>query len=229
MLCRVTSDALGTLLERAWFQREEVIYPQLFGGLEPSIAPLSVELFRDMFAQSEIDPRWLHVGVMVSPPADARSSWLYVSSGLSNPWDSETPEAVSGLGREFVLETRERADWAILRLQHVIAFELLLAAGRYPGKQPLHMFDRLPLRGPITFTGSSPIHYLLVVGFPAQPSRFRLESGEVELISLVGITDDEAGYARFRDGESLVGELQRAGIFPLTDPTRHSVVANPSD
>jgi hypothetical protein len=222
----VTFDAASTLLERAWYEREEVIYANMFGPLEPSIAPLSVELFQDIFGQSDVDPRWLHTGVMVAPPTAERASWLYVSSGLSNAWNSETPQAMSGLGREFVLETEERAEWAILRLQHVAAFELLLAAGRYPNQVSLQQFDRLPLRGPIAFVGESPITHLLVVPSPTIP-RFSLESGEVELLSVVGITDDEAGYARFRGGDALLLELQRATTYPVTDPSRSSSISHP--
>ena len=99
------------LLERSWAQREESVYPRVFGPLEPSIAPLEVALFRDMFGQSTVDPRWLHVGVMVAPPSGERRSWVYVSSGLSNPWDAEAPDTFSGLGCEFVLQTMDRADW----------------------------------------------------------------------------------------------------------------------
>jgi hypothetical protein len=49
-------------------------------------------------------------------------------------------------------------------------------------------------------------------------------SGAVELIALVGITDDEAQYARENDGEKLVELLVRAGAFPVTDPARKSII-----
>ena len=49
--------------------------------------------------------------------------------------------------------------------------------------------------------------------------------GTSELIDLVGITDDEAQYARDNDGEKLVELLARAGAFPVTDPARKSVIS----
>lgn len=74
-----------SFLERVWAHREEVLYPEFFGPLAPSIAPLSGELFHEMFKQESVDPRWLHVGVMTAPPTAQRTTWIYVTSGLSNP------------------------------------------------------------------------------------------------------------------------------------------------
>lgn len=217
-----------SFLERVWTHREEVVYPRLFGPLMPSIAPLSAELFRDMFRQESVDPRWLHVGVMTAPPSGQRASWLYVTSGLSNPWEDDGPRSPgepSGLGREFVLETTEPADWAIVRLQHVAAFELLLAAGRYPGHEPLGVHDRLPLRGPITLGGDSALRWLLVATGAGYASRIPMESGAVDLLTLVGITDDEAAFGREQGGDELVARLRAGGSFPVSDPRRASVLA----
>jgi len=44
-------------------------------------------------------------------------------------------------------------------------------------------------------------------------------------MALVGITDDEAQFARDNDGEKLVELLARAGAFPITDPARKSVIS----
>ena len=177
-----------------------------------------------MFGQSTIDPRWLHIGVMIAPPTATRTSWLYVSSGLSNPWDANSPAIASGLGREFIIEAPTRADWPIVRLQHVIAFELLLDAGRYAAHQPLGRFDRLPLRGPITSEHDSRLQYLFVTPGFRSKHIIQLESGQVELLTLVGITAEEAEFAREHGGELLLATLRRFGASPVTDPSRQSVV-----
>lgn len=49
----------------------------------------------------------------------------------------------------FVFETTRQADGAIQRLLHVMTFQILLGYGRYPGREPLRDFDRIPLSGPI--------------------------------------------------------------------------------
>ena len=216
----------STLLERAWAQREEVVYPGLFGTLEPSIAPLEATVFRDMFRQDAVDPRWLHVGVMVAPPTASRASWIYVSSGLSNPWERDEPEELSGLGCEFLLETPTRVEWAIPRLQHALAFEILLAAGRYPGRERLGPYDRLPLRSAITFQGDSALQFLLVVPTSRPAPFFQLESGRVQLMTFVGITEDEVEFARANGGDVLVEQLEHHGAFPLTLPDRQSILTN---
>ena len=77
-----------------------------------------------------VDPRWLTHGVFKSQPSETRKTWAYVTSGMSNPWESEVPEEYSGLGVEFVMETDEEADWAIEVLQTLMAYNLLLATGQ---------------------------------------------------------------------------------------------------
>jgi len=190
------------------------------------MAPLSNELFSTLGAH-DVDPKWLRHGVLVSPPNGNRKSWLYVTSGLSNPGEAQRRSpGRSGIGFEFVFETRERADWAIWRLQHVLAFEHLLAAGRFPGKPLLTLYDRLPLRAPIDPESKSALDWLFVCPPPSGRRRFRLESGWVQLLHLVGITDAEATYARREGGGALIELLEDAGGYPVTNPMRVSVVGS---
>ncbi len=101
-----------SLLEDAWEEREEVVYPEVFSDTGPGIYPLSNGVFEQLDAQS-VDPRWLTHGVFQSPPNDTRNTWVYVTSGMSNPWESEEPQDYSGFGVEFVIETEQEATWAI--------------------------------------------------------------------------------------------------------------------
>ena len=49
-----------SLLEDSWKQREEQIYPSLFGGAGEGIYLLDASLFNNQFGINDIDPRWLH-------------------------------------------------------------------------------------------------------------------------------------------------------------------------
>jgi hypothetical protein len=71
-------------LESVWADREERVYPELFGQMSRGIFPLDGELFTGMFAQSTYDPRWLTYGVFEYGPSPSRQSLLYVTSGCSN-------------------------------------------------------------------------------------------------------------------------------------------------
>jgi len=141
---------------RVWAYREKVLYPSLFGHNSRGIFPIQAEMLLDLFKQKTFDPRWLHYGVFEFAPAPTRNSWLYVTSGMSNDWDAGQPDPTtpSGLGCEFIFETPQQAEWAILRLLHLMTFQILLCHGRYPGRQPMSDFDRVPLRGPICFEDS---------------------------------------------------------------------------
>jgi len=213
-----------SLLDRAWAEREEDAYPALFGDLGPGIYPLDASLFAETFGQTAVDPRWLHYGVFRGAPGGGRRHWTFVTSGLSNPWEADEPEERSGLGHEFILEAAVGPDWLLQRVQHVLAFQILLAHGRYPGRAPIAPYDRLPLRGSLDPAGGSELTYLMACP-PAEPRRsLRLVSGVFELYSLVGITEAEAAFARVEGGDRLEELLRGAGAFPVIDPGRPSVL-----
>jgi len=210
--------------ERVWEHREEVLYPSLFGQSSRGIFPIQAEMLTGLFKQETFDPRWLHYGVFEFAPTSTRCSWLYVTSGMSNDWEADRPNPTtpSGLGCEFVFETTQQSEWAILRLLHVMAFQILLCHGRYPGREPLSDFDRIPLRGSIRPEPSA-LTYLML----APPTRFpreeRLESGSFDFYQVVGISAAEAAHARSHDGPALLELLVAHDYFPVTDPDRTEI------
>jgi hypothetical protein len=149
--------------EKAWEFREEKLYRSLFGATAEGIYVLDAEMFGTVFRQDSIDPRWLNHGVIEFSPTAERQNWVYVSSGLSNAWGADSPEhdAVSGLGCEFVFQCPEQARWALLFMRRMVGFQLLLAAGRFPGKGLLAIWDRVPLKGPVDGKNSQLAWFLL--------------------------------------------------------------------
>src|SRR6266508_1598488 len=104
-------------LEKIWEYREETIYPEFFGELEgEGIYTLSADTFLKTFGQETFDPRWLFYGVLIYQPSAKRNSWLYVTSGMSNPWDDEAQYARENDGEKLV--------------------ELLARAGAFPVTDP---------------------------------------------------------------------------------------------
>ena len=210
--------------ERVWKHREEVLYPSLFGEATPDIYPVPAEMVTGTFQQESFDPRWLHYGVFEFAPSQSRPSWLYVTSGMSNDWNAELPDATnpSGLGCEYVLEVPKKSHWPILRLLHLTVFQILLCHGRYPSREPLGDFDRIPLRGPIR-PEPSLLSWLMLT----PPAHFRrdaqLESGPFDFFQVVGISEREAACAREHGGPALLGLLNAHGFFPVTDPDRAEV------
>lgn len=213
--------------ERVWEHREEVLYPSLFGPSSKGIFPIQAEMLTGVFKQESFDPRWLHYGVFEFASTPARASWLYVTSGMSNDWEAEQPDATtpSGLGCEFVFETTEQSEWAILRLLHLMTFQILLCHGRYPGRKSLSDFDRIPLRGPIR-PGHSALTYLMLAPPASFPREVRLESGPFDFYQVVGISEAEAAYARSHDGSALLELLVAHDHFPVTDPDRSEVTTD---
>ncbi len=194
--------------------------------LAPGSTPLDSELFKGQFQQTSIDPRWLTHGVFESPPSrGARQSWLYVSAGLSNAWeaDSQEPDGLSGLGCEFILECPVRAKWALHLLRRMVAFQVLLSAGRFPGKGVLQVWDRIPLRAPIDGL-SSALNWVLLTPSPNFDGPQTLSTGRFQFLQFVGITEGEADYARNVGGDKLLTLLTQRSAAPVTDPARHAVL-----
>lgn len=210
--------------EQAWEQREEQVYPERFGSLSRGIFTLSAELFRQTFKVEDPDPRWLHCGVLEYAPSATRSSWLYVSSGMSNDWDSTTPNpaGATGLGCELVMECPNQADWAVGHLLRLTAFQLLLGGNRFPGRSPLQDMDRIPLGAPIV-TGGSALSWLLL----GPPTRFerrvQLLSGYFDLIQVSAIGEQEALFARNQGSPALFEQLLSNRAWPLCDPERPEI------
>lgn len=213
-------------LEEVWRIREEEVYPRLFGPPSRGIFPLNSEVF-SRFGPQEIDPRWLTMGVFEFAPTSARQSWLYVTSGYSNPWNDDptdyNPEGESGAGVEFTLTTTEQADWAIQTLQSMLAFDLLLDAGRFPPSQRLFLHDRVPLHGPVNGRSECLVRNLIMVEPEGFDQEFLLPSGVVILVTFIGTTDAETAFARTEGTDGLIERLRAAGHFPSIDPGRSSV------
>ncbi len=208
-------------LEEVWEHREEVVYPRLFGRKARGIFVLDDDLFLKAFKQESVDPRWLHYGVLEHGPTE-RDTYIYVTSGASNPWETDPEDygkqEFSGFGTELVLETRQSADWPIRVLQRLLAFNILLVHGRYGDSEPLDYWHRVPLGGPIV--RGSVLTHLLIAPPSSYAAQFSLASGKVDLLHVVGITERERDYAKANGSAALLELLTSQGAFPVTDPNR---------
>ncbi|MHC1672677.1 suppressor of fused domain protein [Stenotrophomonas maltophilia] len=215
-----------TLLERSWEYREETLYRRLFGDTGPGIYPLDMDLLRNVFKQEQIDPRWLHVGVNACPPHGDRRHWIYVSTGLSNPWEGRHEDGDSGWSIELMLETQEEATWALTTLRWFTAYHLLLCHSRMPGN-PLAPWDRLKLGGPVDHAGSM-LQAAVFVPSLHFPGPQQLPSGRFDFLQLLPLTLDEHAFGRAHGFEVLVAQLRTQGAAPVIDPQRVSIDLAPA-
>ncbi|HBY38422.1 MAG TPA: hypothetical protein DEH24_03330 [Alteromonas sp.] len=206
-----------SLLEDAWEEREEVVYPEVFGDTGPGIYPLSNDVFEQLDAQS-VDPRWLTHGVFQSPPNDTRNTWVYVTSGMSNPWESDEPQDYSGFGVEFVLETEQASTWAINVLHTLMAYNLMLASGQMGEPGLLDYGDRIP------FALSDDIAAMVIAPTFQLPENIDIKSGRVDSLQIVGVTEAELTYAQETSSEALIEMLIEETGGLITAKQRKSVV-----
>lgn len=207
-----------SLLEDSWEQREEKIYPELFGGTGEGIYPLDASLFKNQFDVDDVDPRWLHYGVFKCAPTIERNTWLYVTSGMSNAWESDNREEYSGFGTEFILETNGENDWAINTLRSLVAFNILVSVGHYGDKPLVDYGDRIPM------SIQPNISSLMVVKPNQFPESFDLISGKVDILQITGITAQELDFAKKNNSEALANKLfETQGSF-IIKPDRLGVI-----
>jgi len=87
----------------------------------------------------------------------------------------------------------------------------------------LGLHDRMPLRSSIAGEASE-ITWLTVGPLDGFPSTFQLPTGSVDLLAVVGVTEQEAGYGRKHGGATLIDLLRQETAYPVTDWRRSSLV-----
>jgi hypothetical protein len=213
-------------LEGVWEHREEVLFPSMFGEKSEGIFTLSANIFTDIFQQESYDPRWLFLGVMEFRPSPRRDSWLYVTSGGTTPWETDPDQYNSAepswLGTELVIESPEKAEWPVLVLQRLLAYNVLLCHGMYGDARSLDYGARIPLGGPIA--PKSDLRFVALAKPAHYPHTAQLPSGTIDFLHVVGITEAERDYAKEHSTQAMIDLLQSAGAFPITDPARNSPV-----
>lgn len=207
--------------EETWRYRDEVLYPQVLGrNNNGSIITIPYIAFAQLGVE-QVDPRWLHCGVLTFPPAAEGTGFTFVTSGLSNAWDDDGPDSasVSGLGIELRIDTIADEHWATDVLLRLAAMQLLIGAGRFTGARLVADGDRITV-GAETFGGRSSMMALLAT----KDTDLRLPSGGFELIRLFAISDAEREYASTHGAESLVVALREKTTYPVSDLARQSVL-----
>jgi hypothetical protein len=211
----------GDWFEDTWRYRDDVLYlEQLGGSSRGTIATIPYLAFAQL-GTDQVDPRWLHCGVLVFPPAPRRAAFSFVTSGLSNAWDADIPDpmSVSGLGIELRIDNIGDEHWPTDVLLRLSAMQLLVGAGRFRGTRQIGHGDRVKV-GAGTFGALSQMTALLATN----EGQHNLPSGTFEMIQLFAISDAERELAAERGTDVLLEALRRDTTYPTNDITRQSVV-----
>ncbi len=113
------------------------------------------------------------------------------------------PEGPSGIGYEMVIHTPEEAQWPVLRLLDMMAYNLVCLRAFALG-------HRYPVEGSLT-GGESKLNGFVFVRDPSRPAEFVLPSGKVQLLTLVGATKNEMAFSRSNGMDKLMAKLARGG------------------
>lgn len=218
-------DPAEASLKLSWEARN-LIYARLFGEHAYSLPKLyqapvidlpglkrASELM-NVFGQS-ISPQ--RISVLVYPPSQQRDYWLYVSSGLSNPWFGEGDGEVAGFGCELLVKTSKEARWPIRLLRRLAYYILSYSGTLSPGVS-------LDMERPLFKEGESLLQSVLCwYADEAEDCVYQLPAGAFGIFSVIGLTAAESGLLR-QIGEygcwCLQELLRKRGYGQLTNPER---------
>ena len=207
--------------EETWRDRDEVLYPKFFSRQsDRSIVTIPYAAFAQL-GVNEVDPRWLHCGVLTFPPSNGEQSFTFATSGLSSAWDAEEPDSssVSGLGVELRVDSGSNEPWVKDVLLRVSAMQLLIGAGYFENARILIDGDRIRV-APETFGDASVMTALLVTKI----ADFQLLSGKFSMMQLFPISNSERDLATAHGSNVLLSALQHKTTYPVSDVRRASIV-----
>jgi len=196
------------LLEEAWTEREDVLYPSLFSNMTKEICVLESPEGQD-------DPLyWKCAGVFEIPPTSERNYWTYITSGMSNPFDNR-PEEYSGYGFEFHMRVPEKSSEVMRILMNLMRYVL----------QTGNIFDA-GHRVPLNSGSDTPLQALLFTDPYGLPHTLQLKSGKIQLLEVIGITKEEYEYAKNNSSEQLYQNLKKLPNFPMEYIARNGYIDN---
>ena len=212
--------------EKAVAERDKKVYVDNFGETPSQIYPLPDDAFDDENFEHSEDPSLLLNFVVEYAPNANRKSWLYVSSGLSNPivdTDNKSSSEFSGLGFELIIETPEKANWPVQVLHEIMVSQILVSFG--VGESELLDFHMI-FPGIQEVLGKSKICSLVIVEPETSFSYakgFELSSGVVDFFVLFGITKEEEDLLCNNDVIDIIDAFLEQTSFPVIDAKRESI------
>jgi hypothetical protein len=212
-----------------WFdsiimERELARYPAFFGETQSEFYT-----FPDHLVSKEslemLEETGMSLNLVIEyAPNEKRNSWLYVTSGLTNP-SGEDPQSIdptdySGIGFEMIIETNEKCLWPVNVLHMMMFSQCLISSGMVEGDL-LEYKDIFPLSDG-AIKGSQICSFVAID--PDQrcsyPTGFELSTGKVDFFPLFGITlSEEKLFLGNKLGVSFMEFLEKAG-YPVVDPLR---------
>jgi hypothetical protein len=235
----MTETANSVLMKKAWRMRDE-LYRELFGEhafvlpkkyeppAEPessfSTTPDETSATGERITALNSTMKEQRISVLAYAPNEQRNYWLYVTSGLSDPWFQEAPDQVSGFGCELAIKAPTAARWPIKMLRRMAYFILSYSGTLSPG-----IILNMPV--PINPGQEGDLNNIFVWYLDEAPDAwYELPSGGFGIFGTVGISERECIFAEEigEYGTWCIQEiLRRCGYGQVTDPTRKCVMTRP--
>lgn len=224
----MSKTAHKKLLRNAWKERNQ-LYADLFGeSFSPLPRNYSPPDIPEPELQGERGFRELSspladqvIPILAHPPSGTRDYWIYITSGLSNPWFQEKPEEVSGFGCELMLKSTHASLWPIRQLRRMCSYLMTYKGTLSPGLV-------LEMKSPYAVPHPSLLTNMAIWYADEAPDcLYQLPSGIFGVFCAIGITEDEARYAE-SSGEygtwCIQQVLRNTSIGQLSNETRQSVM-----
>lgn len=163
----------------------------------------------------------VRITIMAYAPNETRPYWMYVTSGLSNPWFQDEAGDVSGFGCELMVKSNKDGRWPLKLLRRLCQYILSYSGTLSPGVI-------VNMAAPLTENKPGNLNNIFVWYADEAPDcLYQLPSGVFGMFCTVGITEDECQFAESINEYgcwSIQQVLRQTGVGQITDPNRSSVM-----
>jgi hypothetical protein len=145
------------------------------------------------------------------------------TSGLTDPRrEPADNDREVGFGYELIVVHRGQVPWAAPALAYLVERQLMQLGPR----EVLDAIERSGafLAGPVTPLDDGITALLLTPGSLRIPASQRFAFGEVHMLCVLALTEDELAFAERGGAAEVVAKLKVAGVAELCDPFRASVL-----
>ncbi|MBC8103112.1 MAG: suppressor of fused domain protein [Cytophagales bacterium] len=126
-----------------------------------------------------------------------------------------------GYGYELMIVTRDEGDWPLWLLQWAVNAELLNDVGIL---ERVKQYQGLTVEQ-IGIGGGNAVNIFIAPAQPPLPTGFSLPNGEMTLLVMTTITDDEMQWALEQGRPALLQRLLQSGIGQVSTLNRRSMLA----
>ncbi|GLR12442.1 hypothetical protein GCM10007907_12320 [Chitinimonas prasina] len=167
------------------------------------------------FHAEALDGYWQGRILSIASDIYGPGTHIYASCGLSDP-EAFSGERDAGLGYELMVISQGPADWALQVIAQTLYAEVVNEAGFL---EIVEAHDGMTTGG-LDIGVAAPVNLMITKAFAPLPQTLQSAAGQVEMLVITVITDEEVTLSRKSGTPALLKQLISQGVGQLSDLER---------